>query len=157
MLDPHFIIAEGFKLIKPKNKIKMKTNIDKQIEKAKEKLAKLEAKKQAEIDKMKTVIINNVEYELKQHDNDKKLSEIIIPKGWRLLLPSEAMMLYERGLIDSTFWFYVKQTNKAEAEQGNVARFGAGSGRAYLDCGRNPSNANAALGVLLCRDLGGKK
>jgi molybdopterin-guanine dinucleotide biosynthesis protein len=31
MLDPHFIIAEGFKLIKPKNKIKMKTQTKKQI------------------------------------------------------------------------------------------------------------------------------
>lgn len=135
----------------------MKTNIDKQIEKAKEKLAKLEAKKQAEIDKMKTIIINNVEYELKQHDNDKKLSDIKIPKGWRLLLPSEAMMLSERGLIDNTFWFYVKQTNKAKAEQGNVAGFYADLAGAFLNCVRNPSYTNAALGVIFCRDLGGKK
>lgn len=135
----------------------MKTNIDKQIEKAKEKLAKLEAKKQAEIDKMKTIIINNVEYELKQHDNYKELSEIKIPKGWRLLLPSEAMMLYERGLIDNTFWFYVKQTNKQEENNGNVARFFASSGGAGLDCYGFPSDTDAALGVLLCKDLRGKK
>jgi len=46
-----------------------------------------------EIEERKTIIINNVEYELKQHDNGKILSDIKIPKGWRLLLPSEAMML----------------------------------------------------------------
>ena len=32
----------------------------------------------------KTVIINNVEYETITHDFNKKLSEIIIPNGWRL-------------------------------------------------------------------------
>ena len=107
--------------------------------------------------KMKTITINNIEYELKQHDNNKKLSEIIISKGWRLLLPSEAMMLYERNLIDNTFWFYVQQTNKIEKEKGNVARFNANSDWAFLSCYWNPSNSDDGRGVILCRDLKVKK
>ena len=102
---------------------------------------------------MKTIIINNIEYELEQHDNGKRLSEIKIPKGWRLLLPSEAMMLYERGLIDKSFWFYVQQINKEEEKKGNVARFYAGSVGAGLGCYRNPSYSVASLGVLFCKDL----
>ena len=102
---------------------------------------------------MKTITINNVEYELEQHDNGKRLSEIKIPKGWRLLLPSEAMMLYERGLIDKSFWFYVQQINKEEEKKGNVARFYAGSDWASLSCGGGPSGTVASLGVLFCKDL----
>jgi len=102
---------------------------------------------------MKTIIINEIEYELKQHENGKKLSEITIPKGWRLLLPSEAMMLYERGLIDNTFWFYVQQTNKIEKDKGNVARFIANSDGAYLNCNGNPSGSYSLLGVIFCREV----
>ena len=102
---------------------------------------------------MKTITINNVEYELEQHDNGKRLSEIKIPKGWRLLLPSEAMMLYERGLIDKSFWFYVQQINKEGEKKGNVARFCAVSDGAVLVCGRDPSYTDASLGVLFCKDL----
>lgn len=102
---------------------------------------------------MKTITINNVEYELEQHDNGKKLSDIKIPKGWRLLLPSEAMMLYERGLIGENFWFFVKQTNKEEEKKGYVARFYAVSYRADLNCFREPSDTNSSLGVILARDL----
>lgn len=103
--------------------------------------------------KVKTIIINNVEYELKQHDNGKMLSEIKIPKGKRLLLPSEAMMLYERGWIDSSFWFFVEQTNKEEEKKGNVARFYAVVGGADLDCSGNPSNWSVNLGVIFAKDL----
>jgi hypothetical protein len=101
---------------------------------------------------MKTKIINNVEYELEQHDNGKCLKDIKIPKGWRLLFPSEAMMLYEKELIDSSFWFFVKQINQKEKRKGNVARFSAGSDGAYLDCGGVPAVADASLGVLFCRE-----
>ena len=109
-----------------------------------------------EIEERKTIIINKVEYELEQHDNGKILKDIKIPKGWRLLLPSEAMILYERGLIDNTFWFFVQQTNKEE-KKGNVARFGAYSGGAIFSCGWDPSGSDASLGILLCKDLGEKK
>jgi hypothetical protein len=110
-----------------------------------------------EIKERKTIIINKVEYELEQHDNGKVLSEITIPKGWRLLLPSEAVMLYERGLINNSFWFFVQQTNKEEQEKGNVARFGAGSDGANFICGGYPSLSYASLGILLCKTLGDEK
>ena len=106
-----------------------------------------------EIRKPKSVIIGNVEYELEQHDNGKKLSEIKIPKGKRLLLPSEAMILYERGLIDSSFWFFVEQTNEEEKKKGNVARFYAGSGGAGLGCSGDSSVTGSVLGVIFAEDL----
>ena len=102
---------------------------------------------------MKTIKINNVEYELEQHDNNKRLSDIKIPRGWRLLLPSEAMMLYERGLIDSSFWFFVEQTNKEYKGSGYVARFVVNSGDAWLGCDGYPTYADAVLGVIFARDL----
>lgn len=101
----------------------------------------------------KTIVINNVEYELEQHDNGKRLKDIEVPKGWRLLLPSEAMMLYEKGLIDGNFYFFVKQTNKEEESMKSVARFYAYSGSAYLSCNWVPSSTFDGLGVIFCRDL----
>jgi hypothetical protein len=101
----------------------------------------------------KTIIINNIEYELEQHDNGKTLKEIIIPEGWRLLLPSEAMMLYERGLIDYPFWFFVEQTNKEQKIKENVAEFCGGLVRASLSCDWNSDSRINTLGVIFCRDL----
>lgn len=106
---------------------------------------------------MKTIIINGIEYELEQHDNGKELSKIKIPKGWRLLLPSEAMMLYERGLIDSSFWFFVQQTNKELGKTGYVAGFGADSDGAGLYCGWDPLGTNSDLGVLFAREKKSRK
>lgn len=134
--------------------MKTKTRLIAEIKELQEQLKELENQEV----KRKTIIINDIEYELEQHDNNKMLKDIIIPKGWRLLLPSEAMMLYERGLIDSSFWFYVQQTNKEEDKKGNIARFGANSDGAYLYCYGNPSDTIASLGVLFCRPkkLGGR-
>lgn len=127
--------------------------IDKKIEELQKKKAELIAEQK----KLKTITINKVIYELEQHDNGKKLSEIIIPKGWRLLLPSEAMMLYERGLIDNSFWFYVQQTNKDEAKKGNVARFDALSDRAFLSCNWGAGYSDSSLGVIFARELEKRK
>ncbi len=153
-----FIIGLNLALLQ-ELKMKPKTiqQCNDEIERINKIKIEIEAKEQAKLDKMKKIIINKVEYELKQHDNNKKLSEIIIPKGWRLLLPSEAMMLYEKSLIDSSFWFYVKQTNKKEKLKGNVARFGADSDGAGLGCNGDPSFTNSALGVIFCRDIRRKK
>ena len=102
---------------------------------------------------MKTKIIDNVEYELEQHDNGKKLSEIKIPKGWRLLKPNEAMKLWDLGLLRDN-WIFVENTNK-KLKKEYVARFGADLDGAYLDCNWNPQFSLSWLGVLFCRDLGG--
>ena len=102
---------------------------------------------------MKTKIIDNIEYELEQHDNGKKLSEIKIPKGWRLLKPNEAMKLWDLGLLRNN-WIFVENTHK-ELKKKYVAWFYAFSGGASLDCAGNPQNSFSGLGVIFCRDLGG--
>jgi len=102
---------------------------------------------------MKTKIIDNVEYELEQHDNGKELSEIKIPKGWRLLKPFEAQRLWDLGLLRDN-WIFVENTNK-KLKKDYVARFYAYSDRAYLNCDWYPQYSNSRLGVIFCRDLGG--
>lgn len=99
-----------------------------------------------------TIIIDKTEYELEQHDNNKKLSDIKIPKGWRLLKPWEAQRLWDLGYLRDN-WFYVENTCKEEKDKGNVARFYVYSGRASFICYRSPSNTGAALGVLFCRSI----
>lgn len=100
----------------------------------------------------KTIIIDNVEYELTQHDNGKYLKDIQIPKGWRLLKPWEAQRLWDVGYLRDN-WFFVENTNKEEKSKGNVAGFDADSVRAVLICNRYPEDSGSSLGVLLCKDL----
>ena len=97
---------------------------------------------------MRTKIINNVEYEIKSHHYNRTLAEIKIPKGWRLLKPSEALMLLELEQFDD--WFFVEQPIK---ESKYVARFGTVSDWAVLDCNWDPSGCYAGLGVRLAKDL----
>jgi len=101
--------------------------------------------------KTNTIIIDNVEYELKQHDNNKLLSEIKTPKDWRLLKPFEAQRLWDLNYLRNNR-FYVEQTNKEEKAKGNVARFDAGPGGALLLASWDPSSRVSYLGVLFCRD-----
>jgi len=101
---------------------------------------------------MKTIIIDNIEYELEQHDDDKTLSEIEISKGWRLLKPWEAQRLWDLGYLRDN-WFFVENTNKILKKKGYVARFYADSGRTDLGCGWDPTYRCSSLGVILCRDL----
>lgn len=105
---------------------------------------------------MKTKIIDNVEYELEQHDNGKTLKEIKIPKGWRLLKPWEAQRLWDMGYLRDN-WFFVENTNKEPKKEGYVARFVAGSGGADLNCVGDPSLRGAGLGVVFCRELAKSK
>ena len=102
----------------------------------------------------KTKIIDNVEYELETHDFNKKLSDIKIPKGWRLWKPSEAMMLWENEKTRKQFnltdcWFFIANPLKNDY----VARFHAGSDWAYLVCSRNPDDSGSALGVRFARKV----
>ena len=97
---------------------------------------------------IKTKVINNVEYEIETHDFNKTLAEIQIPKGWRLLKPSEAMMLWERETFTS--WFFVEQPLKNTKD---VVRFDANSYGAYLGCDWDATNVYSHLGVRFCRDL----
>ena len=100
--------------------------------------------------KMKTIIVDGCEFETTTHHLNKTLSEIEIPKGWRLLKPSEAMMLWEIEHFVS--WFFVEQTIKKNIGK-YVARFSADSDWAILNCCRDPTDRNAGLGVRFCRDI----
>jgi len=99
---------------------------------------------------MKTKIIKGIEYEMETHDYNKTLSEIKIPKGWRLLKPSEALMIWELEQLDD--WFFVEQVVEKNKD-GKVARFNANSVRAILNCNRDPELRDSCLGVRFCRDL----
>lgn len=101
---------------------------------------------------MKYKTINNTKYELEQHDNNKKLSEIKIKKGWRLLKPWEAQRLWDLGYLRDN-WFFVENINKELKEIGRVAGFDANSDRAGIVCYWAPDIHGDSLGVLLCKDL----
>lgn len=107
---------------------------------------------------MKTKIIDGIEYECETHDFGKKLSEIKIPKGWRLWTIEECAKLHNNKkwrekLNLKDCWFFFEQPLKINDEGGYVAWFGADSGWADLDCGRYPSVTDSSLGVRFCRDV----
>jgi len=95
------------------------------------------------------VIIDGWAYEKKEHDFNKKLSEIKIPEGKELWLPSECLRFYENKELREKLnlnncWFFVKQIRE---NTDDVAGFVANSGGAYLYCYRGPSYSSASLGV----------
>mgnify|MGYP001577100897 CR=1 FL=1 len=131
-----------------------KQRIQTEIAKLQEKLKLIEA----EENKVPTLIIKELKIEVEKniHDKDKCLKDIIIPKGWRLLKTSEIIFLFnnykeELNLADA--WEFIKQPFKLNNQNGHVARFGAYSDRAGLDCSRNPDNHDAGLGVRFVRDI----
>ncbi len=107
-------------------------------------------------DKTKTMKIKElgIEVEVRIHDKNKTLSDINIPKGWRLLTISEICFLhnkYKKKLDLADTWEFVKQP--LEINKNKVARFYADSGYADLDCDRYSSVSYSVLGVRFCRDL----
>ena len=111
-----------------------------------------------EIKQLETIKIGNVEYETTTHDFNKKLKEIKIPKGWRLWTAEECIKLhnnleYRKKLNLEKCWFFIKQPFDLNNKDKSVARFGAYSGGADLNCDGDPSDSNWVLGVRFCRDL----
>ena len=103
---------------------------------------------------MKTKIIDGIEYEIETHDFGKRLSQIKIPKGWRLWKPSECWKFYEdkelRKIMNlEDCWFFVFNPTEDQF----VARFDAYSGGADLYCGGNPADTGSSLGVRFCREV----
>lgn len=106
-----------------------------------------------EVQVNKTLLINGIEYETETHDFNKELSNIPIPKGWRLWKASDfenfSLVDWDKlNLKDS--WFFIEYPF-AFNPNNYVARFYADSGRAFLGCGGNPSFTVAGLGVRFCR------
>lgn len=105
---------------------------------------------------MKTLKIPKlkIEVEVEIHCRGKKLAEIKIPKGWRLLKPSEIWLLFENEKyrkqlrLDNT-WEFVDNPIK----NGWVARFDADDDWADLYCGGGTDISYSSLGVRFCRSL----
>ena len=116
-----------------------------------------------EIEDMETIKIRelNIEVETEIHDKNKILSEIEIPKGWRLLTVNEITWLfnsrYKKKLNLEDTWEFIEQPFKFNKKKDYVARFYADSDGAYLGCIGNPDGRDDSLGVRFCRDLKGKQ
>ena len=110
---------------------------------------------------MKTLKIEKmgIEVEKRIHDKGKRLSDIKIPKGWRLLRVEEMIYLFnnhEEELNLSDTREFIKQPFKKFGDK-FVAWFDAYSDWASLGCCRRPDNSSPALGVRFCRDIQKKK
>lgn len=105
---------------------------------------------------MKTMKINNVEYECETHDFNKKFSEIKIPQGWRLWTAEECIKLhnskYKKKLNLDNCWFFIKQPFNLNKKQ-YIARFDSGSGWASLGCYGSLVSSDASLGVRFCKKV----
>ena len=106
-------------------------------------------------EKGRTVIVGNVEYEVEETQKGIIYKDIKIPKGWRLWEPEETVKLHKdkklrKKLNLEDCWFFVQSRYFLPKY---VARFGADSDRADLNCDWNPRNSYSGLGVRFRRDL----
>jgi hypothetical protein len=132
--------------------MKNKTIIQERIIKLQEELKQMEAKEEAEKNKVDFIVINGYAYETKDHDFDKHLKDMSIPKNKELWTSEDCIKSYNnlkfRKLLNlNDCWFYIKQPFDFNKEQGFVARFNASSDRAYLNCNGSPTDSGASLGV----------
>jgi hypothetical protein len=108
--------------------------------------------------KYKTKIIDGIEYEIETHNFNRKLSDIKIPKGWRLWTAEECIKLHNslefRNMLNlEDCWFFIQQPFRFNFEKDYVARFGADSGWANLSCVGYPTGTYSSLGVRFCREV----
>ena len=107
----------------------------------------------AELNKTIKIKELGIEVDFAQQQNNKLFSELIIPKGWRLLKFKEldiVMNYIQQNKLD--IWSYFEQPIN-EFKGKFVARFGADSDGANLNCNRDPDDGVGSLGVIFCRDL----
>lgn len=103
-----------------------------------------------------TLIIDGWEYETEDHDFDKELKDIQIPKGWELWTIQDCIKLHnshKKELNLEDCWFYIKQEFKLNVEKDYVAGFYANSDWANLNCGGVPSDTGSSLGVRFKRKV----
>ena len=107
----------------------------------------------AELNKTIKIKELGIEVDFAQQQNNKLFSELVIPKGWRLLKLKEldvVMNYIQQNKLD--IWSYFEQPIN-EFKGKFVAWFITVSDGADLDCDRNPDDRNDSLGVIFCRDL----
>jgi len=99
----------------------------------------------------------SIEVETVTHDKGKKLSDIIIPSGWRLLRFDEFVSLLNRKIIDIDSLdddFFIEQPFKENKNKGLVAIVIRNwSSELNLCLDGEPSYAIPFLGVRFCKDL----
>ena len=137
------------------------SKIEEQIEKLEKKLEGLKEKLKREIDKTKWLKIPEKEIEItsKPVHLGKTLSEArkLLNKGeevasYELLQYLRNSEIYKKCF--KKFWVFVyPNPDKISEENGYVARFGAGSDRANLNCNRDADYSNPSLGVFVVRKL----
>lgn len=126
-----------------------KQKIQDKIAKLQEELKQLEAKEEEEKNKVSYIVIDGWAYETKEHDFNKKLSDIKIPEGKELLLPSECFRFYEDkdlrkklNLLDC--WFFVKQIRENTSD---VAGFCTYSDGVDFRAGYYSGSSGPSLGI----------
>lgn len=121
---------------------------EKQLEEAENLVKKIKSEIE-EKNKVDFIVIDGWAYETKEHDFDKKLSDIQIPEGKELWLPSETWKFYEdknlrEKLNLSNCWFFIKQVRENTKD---VARFYSDGGCADLSTGCYSDDSYSTLGV----------
>src|SRR3990167_7112658 len=118
-------------------------NIQKEIESYEKKIEELKS-----ISKEKTIKIKElkIEVETEIHNKNQTLAEAMkdCPKGWRLLTYNEIQWLRNSKYINKLnllyTWEFIENPDKISKKRRYVAWFYANSGRAVLNCFRNPSD-----------------
>jgi hypothetical protein len=123
--------------------------IQNKIKELQEKLKQIQERKEVEKNKVDFIVIDGWAYETQDHDKGKELSEIKIPGGKELWLPSECWKFYEnKELRDklnlSDCWFFVKQIRENTSD---VARFYADSVSVDLGTDYDSDDSGSYLGV----------
>jgi hypothetical protein len=126
-----------------------KQQIKDKIKDLQDKLADIEAKEEAEKNKVDFIVIDGWAYETKEHDFNKKLSEIKIPNGKELWSPSDCFRMYENKELREKLnlkdcWFFVKQIKEDTTD---VARFYAYSYGVYFRTYYDSDYSYSSLGV----------
>ncbi len=111
-------------------------------------------------EKIKTIVIEelNIEVETYVHDKGKKLLDIKIPEGWRLLTIQELIFLhnnkkYRDQLNMENTWEFIEQPLEFNKEKGQVVGFYSSPFGATFYCNRSPIDPIPSMGIRLCRDL----
>ena len=98
-----------------------------------------------------------IEVDFEQKFNGKKLKDIKIPKGWRLLKLKEleeVMNYIKENNLE--IWSFFEQPIKMFKGK-YVAWFYMDWDGADLGCDRDSDYSSSNLGVIFCRDLNGRK
>ena len=136
--------------------MKTKNQLIKEKEKIEKQLKEIELNDYIEVPELKIKItqtqrFNNKTYSeiLKEVDESKIVTYDILKKLRNIAFKSK----WKKYPFMKNFWVLVPNPDEFEKSKGNVARFYADSGGAFLLCGGDPSDRGSDLGVFLMEKL----